>query len=129
MSALLWNGPPRRLLMMARDHDVMLLTSPPLLDELRDVLERRKFAARLQAASLSPIDLVRGYAALAYSVRPDAVSGIAPDSDDDIVIGTALGGRAALLVTGDHGLQSVGRVDTVRIVDTGNALLLIGQEA
>lgn len=46
-SALLWDGPPRQLLLAARDERAELFTSPPLLAELTDILGRSKFARRI----------------------------------------------------------------------------------
>ncbi|MEJ2669615.1 MAG: putative toxin-antitoxin system toxin component, PIN family [Gammaproteobacteria bacterium] len=43
VSALLWAGVPRRLLELGRDNTVTLFSSPALLDELADVLARKKF--------------------------------------------------------------------------------------
>lgn len=59
-------------------------------------------------------------------MRPVAVAGIAPDPDDDVVLGTALAARAELIVTGDRGLLSVGEYRGVRIVGVAQALALIG---
>ena len=70
VSGLLWLGPPRRVLDMAKAGDVHLFTSGELLEELRDVLSRRKFARRLRLAKVSVDELIVGYAALARVVRP-----------------------------------------------------------
>ncbi len=44
------------------------------------------------------------------------VSGSATHPQDDLILATALSGRANYLVTGDHGLLSVGAFQAVRIV-------------
>jgi uncharacterized protein len=46
-SALLWDGPPRRLLHAGRGEGLMLFTSLPLLQELADVLARQKFEKKI----------------------------------------------------------------------------------
>lgn len=105
-SALLWGGTPRLLMQVGRERRVELLTSVALLVESTDILGRRRFERKI-AASLMTIDqLVDGYAALASIVRPASVPRIAPDLDDDIVIGTALAAKADI-VTGDRPLLSV----------------------
>jgi predicted nucleic acid-binding protein len=58
-SALLWNGNPRRL---ARTGVVSLFTSPDLIDELTDILSRRKFEKRSPVHLLSVDPLVDLYA-------------------------------------------------------------------
>lgn len=126
-SALLWGGTPALLLRARREQRITLFTSPPLLAELADILGRRKFEKKIAASSMSVDQLVERYADLASVVRPVAVVGIAPDPDDDVVIGTALAARAELIVTGDKALRSVGEHRGVRIVGVGQALAIIDQ--
>lgn len=121
-SALLWDGAPRRLLHAARERRVVLFTSTPLLAELADILGRRKFEKKIAASGLSAEQLVERYADLAAVVRPIAVSGVAPDPDDDVVIGTALAARAEAIVTGDRGLLTVIEHQRVRIIGVADAL-------
>lgn len=55
-------------------------------------------------------------------MRPRHVSGVAPDRDDDVVIGTALAAQAAMLVTGDKPLLTVIEHEGVRIVNVSDAM-------
>jgi predicted nucleic acid-binding protein len=50
LSGLLWQGPPRRLLDLARERALTLCTSSTLLAELAEVIVRDKFAHRVLAA-------------------------------------------------------------------------------
>ena len=50
LSGLLWQGPPRRLIDLARERTLTLCTSTALLAE---VIGRPKFAARIRDAGLS----------------------------------------------------------------------------
>ena len=70
--------------------------------------------------------LVDRYAALAALLRPAPTPRVAPDPDDDVVIGTALAAKADLLVTGDRPLLSVTEYQNVRIVGVSEAVRLIG---
>ena len=99
-SAVLWGGVPRLLLQARREKRVELFTSAALLAELTDILARRKFDKKIAASPLSVDQIVDRYAALAMLVRPVPTPRIAPDPDDDVVIGTALAARADLIVTG-----------------------------
>ena len=101
----------------------MLCTSAALLAELADILSRRKFERKLAAACRSPDQLVAGYAALATAYRPAPVPRIAPDPDDDVVIGTALAARAPLIVTGDRALLSVGEYADIKLLTVSAALV------
>ncbi len=53
------------------------------------------------------------------------ISGIAPDPDDDVVIGTALAAQAQWVVTGDKPLLSVSEYQGVRIVQVSEAVQLL----
>jgi putative PIN family toxin of toxin-antitoxin system len=126
-SAILWGGRPRLLLHAAREKRVQLFTSVPMLRELSDILERPKFARKIAASGHSIDQLVDGYALLAAVVRPRPLARIAPDPDDDMVIATALGAAAELIVTGDKALRSVGWHGRVRIVGVDVALACLAQ--
>ena len=112
-SALLWDGTPRQLLVAAREQRITLFTSTPLLIELTDILGRRKFAKKVAASRLAIDQLVEGYAQLAALVRPTPVPRLAPDPDDDVVIGTALAAKAEFIVTGDRTLRALGEYQHV----------------
>jgi putative PIN family toxin of toxin-antitoxin system len=45
LSGLLWQGPPRRLIDLARERAFTLCTSVALVAELAEVIGRAKFAA------------------------------------------------------------------------------------
>jgi putative PIN family toxin of toxin-antitoxin system len=121
-SGLFWDGAPRRLLLAGKTESVLLFTSAPLLAELTEILSRPKFAKKIAASLLSIDELVDLYAALALAVRPVPVPRLAPDPDDDVVIGTAIAAKADLAVTGDRALLSVVEYDGGRIVSVREAL-------
>ena len=121
-SALLWGGVPRLLLQAAREKRVELFTSTPLLAELTDILGRRKFEKKIVASTLSVDQIVDRYAELTVLVRPTPVPRIAPDPDDDVVIGTALAATADGVVTGDRLLLSVAAHEGVRIISVSEAM-------
>ena len=105
VSGLLWGGPPRQLLELARRGTIALYTSAVLLDELADVLTREKFAVPLATHGITPNSILRGYAALAQTVAAPLIARTVPaDADDDAVIACALAAKASLIVTGDRDL-------------------------
>lgn len=126
VSALLWGGVPRLLLQAGREKRIELFTSVALLAELTDILGRRKFARKIAASTLTIDQIVDRYAALAALVRPALTPRIAPDPDDDVVIGTALAAKADLIVTGDQPLLSVAEHQGVRMVSVSQAAQIIG---
>jgi putative PIN family toxin of toxin-antitoxin system len=122
VSALLWAGIPGELIHAARSGRVELATSPPLLAELTDVLGRRRFEGRIGVFGLTVDQIVDGYAALARIVRSEQISGIAPDLDDDVVLGTAVAGGAEMIVSGDAHLLGLGTFEGISIVSPATAL-------
>jgi hypothetical protein len=52
---------------------------------------------------------------------------LAPDPDDDVVIGTAIAANAELIVTGDRTLLAVGVFHGGRIVTVAEALQAISE--
>lgn len=125
VSALLWEGAPRRLLGVGRVKGVVLFSSLPLLAELTDVLSRTKFKKKIAASLLSVDQIVDLYVELVALVRPEPTPRIAPDPDDDVVIGTAIAAKADIVVTGDRALLSLGSYDGVRITSVVEALQAI----
>ena len=128
-SALLWDGPPRQLLLTGPRKDIQFFTSAPLLAELTEILSRPKFNEKIQASLLSVDQLVDLYTELVAVVRPAAVPRLAPDPDDDVMIGTALAAKADLIVTGDRALLSVSQYECGRIVSVRTALDTIAEPA
>tara|TARA_B100001105_G_scaffold187575_1_gene152110 strand:- start:229 stop:648 length:420 start_codon:yes stop_codon:yes gene_type:complete len=121
-SAMLWGGSPKLLLQAARELRVELFSSSAILVELEDILGRKKFGKKLAASGMSREQLAAAYARLAPAVRPVMVVRIAPDPDDDVIIGTALAARADAVVTGDKALLSVGQHQAVQIITVAQAL-------
>jgi putative PIN family toxin of toxin-antitoxin system len=126
VSGLLFKGAPRRLLQAVADAHVGLFSSAPLLEELADVLSRSKFKKKLSSLGFSPGQLFDSFARRAEIVHPVPVPRLAPDPDDDVVIGTAIAAKAELIVTGDKPLLSVGIFDGGRIVSVAEALAALG---
>jgi putative PIN family toxin of toxin-antitoxin system len=122
VSALLWKGAPRRLLRAVAEAGVELCTSRPLLAELAVVLSRSKFKKKISDLGFSPEQLFDSYAKCAEVVQAALVPRLAPDPDDDVVIGTALAAKADFLITGDRALLSIATYESVRIISVREAL-------
>ncbi len=127
LSGLLWGGTPGKLLQAARQHKIELFTSKPLLNELLRILHKRKFERKI-AESFLPIDeLVAGYADLCTIVLPRPTPFIAPDPDDDVVIGTALAAKVDWMISGDAHLLRVASYGDIFIVAPSVAVEHLGK--
>jgi putative PIN family toxin of toxin-antitoxin system len=130
LSGLLWQGPPRRLLDLARQRTVTLCTSPTLLAELAEVIGRDKFVKRVHAATLSAAELVQDYERLAEVVEPQPLPApTSRDPDDDHVLACARAGKADLIVSGDRDLLILHEYQDIPILSTTAALVRLTERS
>ncbi len=123
VSALVWGGTPYQLLQAAVDGDIELVTSPALIDELRDVLSRSHLAPRLAAKQSSVTLAIDFYSQLAIHVSPLATPRVVlDDPDDDHVIACAVASNAARIVSGDSDLLRIGTHLHIDIVNPAEAV-------
>jgi putative PIN family toxin of toxin-antitoxin system len=114
---------PGRLIDAAAAGTVQIISSVPLLDELHDVLFRKKFAAQLAMQEVDAADLFEGYAALVQLVVPaDIGPVIIADPDDDIVLATAAPGDVDAIVSGDAHLLGIGEFRGMPIITPAAAV-------
>lgn len=111
ISALVFGGLPRALLIRVLRGEVTLVTSSVLLNELEEVLVVR-FAhdASLARTVRAEIEL------LAEVVEAPELARVARDRDDDAVLAAAIAGKASAIVTGDRDLLVLVEHEGIRIV-------------
>jgi putative PIN family toxin of toxin-antitoxin system len=100
-----------RDLVRVRVHSHTIITSKPLLDELRRTL-RVKFKA-----DPDKLPLLSALHEQAEIVAPALLGErVCRDKDDDVVLATALAGKAEIIVTGDDDLLVLKRFRGIRIL-------------
>lgn len=117
ISGRLWGGACAEVLALADERVVVMLMSEAMLDELHDVLQRPKFATRLQQKVMTAEAVV----ALQLAHCELVEAGVLPpiildDPDDDMLLMCAMGGDADLIVSGDGHLLRLGEYKGIRIV-------------
>ena len=127
VSAFLWQGTPGRLLDMAGEKQIRLFSSRALLDELADVLSRKKLAKSVAATGLTVPQMLANYRKVITLVTarqlPQQVS---PDADDDAVLATAQAAKADLIVSGDRKhLLILKRFEGIPIVTAAQAVAMV----
>lgn len=91
-------------------HEIVL--SRPILNELRDVLVRKFGFTQREAHAVARF--LRSRAAL---VKPSALATpVCRDSDDDLILATAVGGACAAIVSGDKDLTDLKQYEGIRIL-------------
>ncbi|MGL5837260.1 MAG: putative toxin-antitoxin system toxin component, PIN family [Sphingorhabdus sp.] len=123
VSALIWGGQPLRLLELAADGIIILCTSPILLEELAEVLQRNHLAPRLAAKGNSVEQALKEYAELALKVMPQSVPEVvSSDPDDDHVIAAAAAAGAQAIVSGDSDLLRLKAHHDIKMWTVGEAI-------
>lgn len=112
VSAILFGGTPRSLVIQAIRGNVDLVTSPHLLGELQELLERKFGFSAASAAAIRT-----EFETLAEPVIPQRVPRVCRDSDDDQVLAAAVQGGADCIVTGDRDLLVLASYRGIEIVD------------
>jgi uncharacterized protein len=117
-------GLPDKLLQHWEANDFTLVTSSAQLDELRRVLaydKLQRFIHPEQAARL--LENIRSFAVLAVNLPELNVSS---DADDNLILATAIAGRASHLITGDKAdlllLKAVNDVAIITVRDANELL-------
>lgn len=123
-AALAPGGTPARAIAAAVERRWTIVGSLHITSKLVEVLDRPRFDGRLTNRELSTF--LTGYRQVSTDYDPDlSVKGVADDEEDDRVLGTAVAGRADLIVTGDKGLLALGSFVGIPIVTARTFLDLI----
>jgi putative PIN family toxin of toxin-antitoxin system len=127
VSAFLWKGTPGRLIELAGEKECRLFTSRVLIDELAEVLQRKKLAKQVQATGFTAAQMLRNYQKLATTVPARRLAKqVSRDADDDAVLACALAAQVGLIVSGDDDLLVLKQFQEIRIVTPAQAVKMIG---
>jgi len=113
VSAIVFGGPPGRLIELAAEGYLQLILSPPLIEELRDVL-RQKFGFP-DAAGYQAEALLRRISTVVEPQHEIAI--INEDPEDNRVLEAAPAGDADAIVSGDRHLLSLGEFGNTAILN------------
>ena len=124
VSGLLWGEKPGRLFRAVATGHLQIFLSEALLGELRDVLQRRKFAARLALKRLTPEIVLAQVQAAARVVHapPVPLPALLRDADDLPVLACALSAEVDVIITGDKDLLALNPFENIPIITVANAL-------
>ncbi len=126
IAALLWHGPPHRLLESARGGGLSLVSSPALLAELHEVLGRPKFDAILTRANVTRDGSLADLRRLVEVIDPPSlVEPVCRDPDDDKLLALAIAAKVDVIVSGDNDLLTLGRFRDTPILTPSQALHIV----
>ena len=124
VSGLLWGDKPGRLFGAAATGRLQIFLSEALLAELRQVLQRRKFAARLALKGLTPETGLAQVQAAARVIPapPVPLPALLCDADDLPVLACAVAAEVDVIITGDKDLLALNRFKGIPIITVNEAL-------
>jgi len=123
-AALAPKGSPARAIAAAVERHWTIVGSLHITSKLVEVLDRPRFDGRLTNSELNTF--LTGYRQVSTDYEPDlSVKGVADDEEDDRVLGTAVAGRADIIVTGDKGLLAIRSFVGIPIVTARTFLDLV----
>lgn len=129
ISGLLWRGPPHTLVLRIREGALTLVSSPVLIAEFADVINRPKFKAILARIGTDPKQAVASFRRVAEIVDPSPLRlPVSRDPDDDAVLAAAVASRADFIVSGDADLLTLVAYRGIPIVDASKAIVLLDGE-
>ncbi len=128
ISGSLWQGPPARLLSTALGGKAKMFLPLSMLLELRETLQRPRFAQRLAGRGETPETIQARFRAACNEAIPAQV--MPPpelgDPDDLHVLACAVGASADAVVTGDKDLLTLKVFEGIPIINAGEALKRLG---
>jgi putative PIN family toxin of toxin-antitoxin system len=127
LSGLIWHGAPHALLEQIRAGVVTLVSSPALIAELAEVIDREKFRTVLARSNTVPARMLAEVRLLAeILVPPPLLHAVSRDPDDDAVLALAAAAQPDLIITGDRDLLALGTYVGLPIVTPAQALARLG---
>ena len=128
ISGLLWSGAPHRALALINVGRVTALISEALVDELKEVISRPKFAVRLKLIGKTAEQIVISHLSSAVLIEANPIEPtIRDDRDDDMVLACALSGQANYIVSGDPHLLTLPHFANIPILTVNDFLKLFEQ--
>lgn len=123
VSAVFWDGNESKIIELAEEGELKLLTSIPILNELKEVLAYEKF----QLSEETINERIEYYLVLADTVpSKSSVEVIQEDPEDNKVLACAIQGDADYVVSGDEHLLNLKEFKEVKIVTASRLLEILG---
>jgi len=123
VSSLIMLGKPRELLSIISRREATLMLSEEILSEFIKVMRRNKFSEYATEEQVERfIENTQRIAEL-VELRPHLR--VVEDPKDDIVISTAIDGKADLIVSGDHHLLNLKEFRGIKIVPVDEAVHIL----
>lgn len=105
ISALLWQGLPRKIIQLAKNNQITIFASQSLFQELEITLRRNKFVSKIKSLSLTVEDILDATTeVLKFCPTISLEVPELRDIKDNHILATAVSAKAEVLITGDQDL-------------------------
>ena len=111
ISALGFGGKPRQILFLALEEKIQVVTSPILLAELQEVINK-KFPLLKNNLSL----LLKEIEDIFINIQPQIILEVVRDEDDNRVLEAAIEGKCDYIITGDKDLLDLEVYKNIKIL-------------
>ena len=111
ISALVYGGNPQKVLVLALNKRIRIITSPILQAELVDIIAK-KFPLSLDDMHLLKEEMQKSF----VIVHPHIALDIVRDNDDNRVLEVAVEGDCNFIITGDRDLLELCKYKKIKIV-------------
>src|SRR3989338_4735612 len=122
ISALGWESKPQRILIYCLEKKFKLVTSPQILDEIRDVLFRKKFDF---IDSSKKNEFILLLSQLAEIVYPRHKVDVCRDKKDNKFIELALSAKVKIIVSSDNDLLDIKEYNGIKILSVREFLKIL----
>jgi putative PIN family toxin of toxin-antitoxin system len=124
ISAIVFGGKPREVLRAAIKGKIQLVLTENILEEMREVLEGKKFQFPKEIRDL----IIQELLSLAEIVKPKhRITFAKEDPDDNRVLECAKESKADYIVSGDVHLLEIKEFDETKILTPGEFLDMLGK--
>ena len=119
-------SPPLNIYNLLKSADFLLITSPAILEELEEVINR-KTIIKLHKRSQQQIDEILQEIAETSYIVPGMISveAVKKDPDDDKFIAVAIEGKADYIVSGDKPLLNIKEYMGIKIISPKDFMRLL----
>ncbi|OKY77434.1 MAG: PIN domain containing protein VapC [Candidatus Methanohalarchaeum thermophilum] len=126
VSAIFWEGNESEIIELIEEGELKLITSPPILNELRKVLSYDKFGLDEEEIN----NLIEYILFLAETISPKQdLDIIKEDTSDNKFLECAKEGEADYIVSGDQHLLKIEEFKGTKIVNAKELLEILGKRS
>jgi putative PIN family toxin of toxin-antitoxin system len=125
ISALLWGGTPRKILILAQNNQISIFASPDLFQELENTLKRTKFQAKIKSLGLTVEDILDAATEVLQSCSNISLNvdiSQLRDMKDYHILAAAVSAQANFLITGDQDLLVLNQFAEILIMTPADFL-------